>query len=92
VTVPKWFDWFHWGDAIGSHERYRPGLLERRAYVMGLRDAARIVEAGTWVEEPNKRPRRAEGFQNLREAIRRIHDRARHIVRLPPCRDAEWEN
>ena len=48
MTAPKWFDWPHWGLAIGSDHRYQPRWYERRAYVMGLRDAARIVERERW--------------------------------------------
>lgn len=48
LNGPKWFDWPYWGCAIGSNERYRPRWYERRAYVMGLRDAARIVENERW--------------------------------------------
>ena len=48
MIAPKWFDWPHWGLAIGSGKRYEPRWYERRAYVMGLRDAARIVEHERW--------------------------------------------
>lgn len=83
-NAPTWLiDWPTWGSAIGSDQRYKPCWYERKAYAMGLRDAARIVEAQTWVEAPNKRPRRAVGFDDLRKAIKAIHSFALDCLRGP---------
>ena len=94
---PKWFDWPFWGCAIGSDERYRPRWYERRAYVMGLRDAARIAERDRWVaikiggkDERFKRDSRSGRTlnENLKLATGRfiihgIHDYVRRFMGLP---------
>lgn len=88
MKVPSWFDWSTWGLAIGSNRRYEPRWYERRAYVMGLRDASRIVESQRFSEdyardthgEPELRARRQMG----REVIQLIHAYALRVLGLPP--------
>jgi hypothetical protein len=82
LNWPKWFDWPWWGCAIGSDERYQPRWYERRAYVMGLRDAARIVEHERWVatkigekdirfvEAPSKLPRGLRRHRSKSETLK----------------------
>lgn len=74
--MARWFHWMHWGFAIGSSDRYTPKFWERRAYTMGLRDAARIAEnrrfatdTGIPSDDPEHRARRNMG----REIILAIH-------------------
>jgi hypothetical protein len=78
MSYPKWFDWLEWNSAIGSDTRYIPRWYERRAYVMGLRDAARIAENHAWQSVAAPKPgsntvEKAPGFTNIRMAIAAIH-------------------
>lgn len=80
----KWFTWEHWGFGIGSNSRYEPRWYERRAYVMGLRDAARIIDAHRFIRrsddhEEEIRARRQMG----RETIQAIHAFALRVLGLP---------
>ena len=98
TNAPKWFDWPYWGLAIGSSDRYQPRWYERRAYVMGLRDAARIVEHERWTATKigdtdvrfvcDSRSRRPFN-ENLKLATGRfiihgIHNYARRFLGLHP--------
>jgi hypothetical protein len=85
--TPKWFWWTHWGLAIGSSQRYKPSWWERRAYIEGLTDAARIVESrrfaahyGNVPQDDNElRARRSMG----RESIIEIHKYVTNFLGLP---------
>lgn len=86
--VPRWFDWIHWGLGLGSDLRYKPRWYERRAYVMGLRDAARMVEDRR--TEPvadqglhGRRLQTVKGSEHLKAAIKDIHAHARKLLGLP---------
>ena len=81
------FDWRDqlnsWKLGIGSDMRYSPRWWERRAYVMGLRDAAREAESLTWERNPNypteaNQTRRNERPAHivLRELVARLLARA----------------
>lgn len=94
---PKWFDWPWWGCAIGSNERYEPRWYERRAYVMGLRDAARIAEHNRWIAtkigetdirfRKDRRSRQTKTdtlkLATGRFIIHGIHDYTRRLLGLP---------
>lgn len=82
MKVPSWFDWPAWGLAIGSNRRYEPRWYERRAYTMGLRDAARITESARFMpcdyerDDNELRARRQMG----REVIQHIHAYALRVL------------
>jgi hypothetical protein len=80
VEPPKWFDWEHWGLGIGSDRRYKPRWRERRAYVMGLRDAAREAEKYTHIITPTQRYVRRDGVIPV---IKGIHAYVRDFLGLP---------
>jgi hypothetical protein len=81
-AMPKWFDWIRWSYAIGSDDRYELRWYERRAYVMGLRDAARIAERNAWFQATGESGAgKTLGFADLRRAIAEIHHRALSIAR-----------
>lgn len=68
---PDWFDWPSWGMTIGSNQRFKPrGERERIGYVMGLRDAARIVESEHFIKTPIGRYVKRDG---IRPAVKAIH-------------------
>ena len=81
--IPKWFDWPHWGLALGSDDRYKPRWYERRAYVMGLRDAARITNAHRTEPVSKTRSVTVKGAEHLKAAVKAIHSRARWVLGLP---------
>jgi hypothetical protein len=90
TDAPKWFDWTHWGLGLGSDTRYKPKWFERRAYVMGLRDAARIAETCRFSAGDNAKTDtelRARRFMG-REVIARIHKAATDLLGLPADRGA----
>lgn len=76
----KWFDWPHWGLAIGSDKRYTPRWWERRAYFSGLRDAARIAESVHYIKTPVGRSVRRSG---VRPAVKAIHAYVLDFMGLP---------
>lgn len=78
---PDWFDWPSWGLAIGSDERFKPhGERERCAYVMGLRDAARIAESEHFIVTPIGRHVKRDG---IRPAVKAIHRYVLDFLKLP---------
>ena len=79
--LPEWFDWLHWGLALGSDHRYKPRWYEKRAYAMGLRDAARIAEKERFIKTPTDRYVRRDG---VRPVIKAIHAYTRKFMGLPP--------
>jgi hypothetical protein len=84
---PRWFDWARWGLALGSDKRYKPKWWERRAYIMGIRDAARIVEHERYQPHPDKPRSRmvlTPGSSELRLAVRTLHAYVRNFLGLPP--------
>jgi hypothetical protein len=97
TDAPKWFWWTHWGLAIGSSERYKPRWYERRAYVMGLTDAARIAEHERWIatkigdtdvrfaQDPRSRRTPNENLKLAtgRFIIHGIHNYTRRFLGLP---------
>jgi len=83
---PDWFDWPMWGLAIGSDQRFKPrGERERCAYVAGLRDAARIIEANRWRPIPGfkNRTESVEGSADMRRSIKAIHAYVLDFLGLP---------
>lgn len=78
---PDWFDWPFWGAAIGCDERFKPkGERERIGYVMGLRDAARIVEETRHIRTPINRYVERAG---CKPAIKAIHAYTLDFLGLP---------
>ena len=94
----EWFDWPHWGLALGSDHRYKPRWYERRAYVMGLRDAARIADHERWIAtkigdedvrfkfDPHtcRTPTENLKLQTGRWIVRGIHRYVLRFMGLPP--------
>ena len=78
----KWLDWPQWGLALGSDERYAPKWYEFRAYAMGLRDAARIVEDQRWKEGDIHYACRSQSY-GIRY-VKAIHARVLKVLGLPP--------
>ncbi len=89
MKILNWLDWSHWGLALDSDERYAPKWYEFRAYAMGLRDAARIIEGERWkagdiaVGRINLEPDRASDTFG-RRYIKAIHARVLAVLGLPP--------
>ena len=77
---PDWFDWPHWDSAILSNDRYTPRWYERRAYIMGLRDAARIAANVEYIKTPTSRYVRRAG---VRPVIMAVHAYVRTFLGLP---------
>ena len=77
---PVWFDWPCWGLAIGSDHRYKPRWYEKRAYVAGLRDAARIASSKEYIKTPIGRHVRRDG---VRPVIKAIHAYVLDLLGLP---------
>jgi hypothetical protein len=78
---PDWFDWVDLGLALGSDRRFKPkGERERCAYVMGLRDAARIVEAQRYIKTPINRYIERAG---CRPSVKAIHAYTLDFLGLP---------
>lgn len=78
---PVWFDWPHWGLAIGSDHRYKPRWYERRAYIMGLRDAARIAESKHYI--PREHGLHSVLRPGVKPVIKAIHAYVLDFLGLP---------
>lgn len=81
MKYPKWFTWLEHWHGLGSDRRYSPRWWERRAYVAGLHDAAKLVELQRWQPgEQSDRKIRSAGFDDMRAAQREIHKRALDVA------------